>query len=270
MNWLRNLIARTCQPRPAPPPRRAFRPRLEALEDRCVPATLTVTNGSDDVALAHSLRWAVANAHNGDIIEIQPIHTRRWGDLAQHITLTHGELYLNQDVTIESIGPAAVIDGNFSSRVFEVVRTADVTLDNLVIMDGNARTNNSLGNAGFNGDGGGILNEGFLTIDHCLVSDNGETSLGGNNKAVKAGGGIYNYHGNLVVTESAVDDNFAGTGGGIYNDRGTLSIGKTQMAANHATGGGGAISNAVGTVWVGQNSSVAVHGVVPPIREVVE
>src|SRR5262245_47974272 len=34
MSWLRDLMARTSQPRPAPRPRPAFRPRLEALEDR--------------------------------------------------------------------------------------------------------------------------------------------------------------------------------------------------------------------------------------------
>ena len=43
--WVRNLFARTPRTRRQEPPR--FRPRLEALEDRLAPATITVTNTAD-------------------------------------------------------------------------------------------------------------------------------------------------------------------------------------------------------------------------------
>jgi predicted outer membrane repeat protein len=240
MNWLRNLFART--PQPAPRPRPPLRPRLEALEDRCVPTVWSVTSSADDVTQAGTLRWAVAQAHDGDTIDILPVLGRS-GLVARHIKLTHGELYLNHNVTIESVWPErAWIDGNYSSRVFEIARGVSVEFDNLVLVHGNAKANNSQGNASLDGDGGAILNEGSLTIDRCSVSDNGYTSFGTKSPGMKAGGGIYNYHGNVFVTnDSTVNHNFAGAGGGIYNDRGTLLMVGTTLDTNSANGNGGAI-----------------------------
>jgi hypothetical protein len=241
MSWLRDLIARTAQPRPAPRRRSrgGFRPRLEGLEDRCVPALLTVTSNGDDVMQAHTLRWAVANAQNGDEIEILPAP-----DGPRHITLTHGELFLNHNVYINAAGPFyATIDGNGSSRVFEVAPGAHVNLDDLFIIDGNAKANNSLGNASLDGDGGGILNEGFLNLHQCWVINNGHNGDGGYNYQVKKGGGIYNDNGNLLVYGCHVDGNFAGeAGGGIYSDMGVLSVAFTKMWINSTRGFGGAIA----------------------------
>ena len=212
--------------------RSAFRPRLEALEERWVPATLKVGSSADDVTMIGTLRWAVANAHDGDVIEILPYP---WSGQPRHITLTHGELFLNHNVTIESVGPEATIDGNFSSRAFEVARGATVEFDNLLISDGNAKANNRLGNASLDGDGGGILNEGSLTMNHCGVHD------------CVFGGGIFNYHGYLLVyNESFVNHNFAAIGGGIYNDHGTLVMSDTALVANGAGDLGGAIFNGGG------------------------
>jgi predicted outer membrane repeat protein len=252
MSWLRDLIARTAQPRPAPRRRSrgGFRPRLEGLEDRCVPATLYVSSSADDVNQMGTLRWAVANAQSGDTIDILPLDNGQ----ARHITLRHGELYLNQNVTIQSIGlENATIDGNFSSRVFEVTRSASVRLLGLNIIDGNAIANNSLGNAIFDGDGGGILSEGTLTLDHCFVSNNGETSFGANNKAMKAGGGVYNYHGTLTITDyGGVDNNFAGTGGGgaIVTVFGAVWVDEGCWLSHNQAGSGGAIACDAGSVEI--------------------
>src|SRR5579875_4026198 len=78
-----------------PTPR--FRPLLEALEDRCVPSTLTVTNSGDDVNMPGTLRYDIAHAQSGDTILLT-------GAVKSGIELTHGELVLNQDVTITSAG----------------------------------------------------------------------------------------------------------------------------------------------------------------------
>ena len=60
-SWLRNVFARpTTRPIGKAPPR--ARPALEALEDRTVPSTFTVTNTLDDGS-AGSLRWAVGQAN---------------------------------------------------------------------------------------------------------------------------------------------------------------------------------------------------------------
>jgi hypothetical protein len=47
-------------------PTARFRPRLEALEDRCVPSTLTVTNAADSGP--GSLRYEISQANTGDTI----------------------------------------------------------------------------------------------------------------------------------------------------------------------------------------------------------
>jgi hypothetical protein len=234
--------------------RGGFRPRLEALEQRCVPTTWNISSSADDVTMIGTLRWAVANAHDGDVIKILP---EVWSGEARHVTLTQGELFLNHNVTIESVGPEAIIDGNFSSRVFEVARGASVELDNLFIVDGNAQAHNSHGNVSLDGDGGGILNEGSLTIDNCSVANNGYSRSEFKNHALKAGGGIYNYHGYLLAVGSTVDENFAGAGGGIYNDRGTLVMTDTTMASNSASGGGGAICSAFGNMEIDHSTLVS-------------
>src|SRR5262245_63872676 len=87
--------------RPAPAPRRrtptslrqpaSFRPRLEALEDRWLPSTLTVTSAKETGA--GTLRAEFAAAHSGDTIVFSP---RLVG---QTITLTQGELNITKNLS---------------------------------------------------------------------------------------------------------------------------------------------------------------------------
>jgi predicted outer membrane repeat protein len=250
MNWLRNLFARTSQPRRAPRPRPAWRPRLEALEERCVPTVFIVNNSSDDINQPGTLRRALAFAQNGDFIDIVPVGGDKTG---MHITLTHGELYINHLVTIEAFGPHATIDGNDSSRIFEIAPETHVRLVNLFMTNGNGMAKSPQGNASLDGDGGAILNEGLLDLyAGCSVSWNWDHS-------VKAGGGIFNYHGRLSLSDSFVEHNFAGTGGGIYNEQGYLATARTFLGGNRATGGGGAITNDRGEVLVEMNSKLVAN-----------
>jgi hypothetical protein len=67
-SWLRplaSLLGRAPTRRKPATRVRAFRPRLERLEDRCVPATFTVTNTLDDglTGSTGSLRWAITQAN---------------------------------------------------------------------------------------------------------------------------------------------------------------------------------------------------------------
>src|SRR4051794_65642 len=154
----------------------AFRPALEVLEDRRVPATLPVTSTLDDVTQRGTLRYAVAHAGDGDTILLTPAVARAG------ITLTQGELLLTQqNLTIASAAPPrpVTISGNHLSRIFEVAGGATVTLSNVTVTGGN-------GLAGIPGRphedrGGGILVDDLssLRITGSTVSANSADRGGG-------------------------------------------------------------------------------------------
>ena len=117
-SFLRNTTSRGLQSRAQRQPAgRRFRPRLEALEDRCVPSTLTVTNTLDYGP--GSLRYEIAQAESGKSGKVTTI------DFAQGlhgtITLYYGQLNITRNVTIQGPGASLLtVSGGNSSRVFEV------------------------------------------------------------------------------------------------------------------------------------------------------
>src|SRR6516165_8422096 len=116
-----------------------YRPRLYVLEGRDLPST--VTNLDD--AGAGSLRQAIIDTPAGGTVDFQP-------GLSGTITLTTGELLINQDLTIA--GPGAdvlTVSGNNASRVFHIAATSTVEIAGLTVTHGSA---------GPSGVGGGIYN----------------------------------------------------------------------------------------------------------------
>jgi predicted outer membrane repeat protein len=76
-------------------------------------------------------------------------------------------------------------------------------------------------------NGGGILNDGTLTVNHCTLEGN----------SAAGGGGIFNT-GRLTVSNCALSGNSANQGGGIWNE-GTLTVNHSNLSGNSATYGGG-------------------------------
>jgi CSLREA domain-containing protein len=89
--------------------------------------------------------------------------------------------------------------------------------------------------AGINTSGGGIYNEGSLTVSSATISAN---------QALIYGGGIYNNEsGNLTVINSTIRQNYADwAGGGIYNS-GFLYVLNSTLSENTARAIGGGILN---------------------------
>ena len=159
-----------------------------------------------------SLRQALLDAADGDTI------TFDFGPVAPDapdvavITLTSGELVINNSITI--MGPGADVlevtrDPNASAfRIFHVMPSHTVTIQGMTISNGNSGTAN----------GGGILNDhSTLSVDSCALS--------GNVASIGYGGGIFNDGSSggtasLMVTNSTLSGNSspAGSGGGIYNE----------------------------------------------------
>ncbi len=227
-NSLRRLARLVQTERPSPDRRRSFRPHVATLEHRLVLSTLTVTSSGDDPTDKHSLRYAVTHAQNGDTIQLTAA-------IKSPIVLTHGELVLNNNVTIESVpSRTPTISGDGMSRVFEISAGASVSLINLNLTGGNGIANNPAGSNLFGSFpvGGAILNLGTLTVSSDSVSGN----------ASAYGGGIYNYYGgSLTVSGSTLSNNTAsGVGGAIYSDAGaSATITNSTLSGNTAVSAGG-------------------------------
>jgi hypothetical protein len=272
-SWLRN---RTSNPRAkrataARPKQTRFRPLLEALEDRWVPSTLTVTNTLDSGA--GSLRADVAAATSGDTIvfnipKSDPGYNATTG--VWTITLTSGEMDITKNLTITGPGDANMtISGNHASRVFYIgligktkphqpqpqVSLSGMTISNGDVVGGpggaiqnNGGTltiSNSILSSNSAGSGGAIYNVGTLAVNGCTLTGNSATAYAG------LGGAIANL-GTLTVSPSSVSaslitNNSANRGGGIDND-GTATLTATILSGNSAistgsAGDGGGIDN---------------------------
>ena len=168
-----------------------------------------------------SLRYVLSAAVAGATIAFAP------GLSGQTIILTGGEVQLTRNVTIDAAAlPAGIrINGNHASRIFEVLNGSTVVLTALTITNGYATA------------GGGILNNGTLTMNRCTVAGNAVSSGGG-------GGGLYNNLGTLTLNECTVAANSAangGAGGGIFTLSGGVPVALNQctVAGNAASSGGG-------------------------------
>ncbi len=145
-----------------------------------------------------------------------------------------GDLDITDDLTIGGAGaPSTIVDGSTLDRVFHILPGVTAEIASVTI---------SGGSLGVVFAGGGILNEGILTLDWSTVA--------GNSVSIGAGGGILNT-GTLAVSLSTISGNVAGiAGGGIINAPGsTVSISNSTISGNSATDDGGGIYNdALGTV----------------------
>ena len=156
------------------------------------------------------------------------------------IKLTGGELAITQSTIID--GPGAqrlAVSGTSRSRIFAISPDTTVTISGLTISDGLADSN------AFDGKcfGGGILNQGDLTLKDTVLSHNkavGDKNVTISLKVTKAvltgcaaGGGVANFH-TLTVSHSRFVGNEARAASGC------VSTGPTGIAGD---AGGGAIAS---------------------------
>lgn len=209
-------------------------------------ATITVINTGNSGA--GSLRAAIAAAAAGDTIDFAP------GLSGQTITLTSGELLINQALTIDG-GGVITVSGNNASRVFNIGGSGVVTLTGLTIRDGFA---SGTGGGGILNDGGWLLLQSSTVISNTGSSGGGLHNRNGGRATISAatvisnhagvnGGGVFNVGSGSVVTitnDSQIRDNGAGnTGGGVYSGvaGSSVLVSASTIASNTATTDGGGI-----------------------------
>ena len=187
-------------------------------------AALTVTNTNDSGA--GSLRQAITDAYPGDTIEFA-------ADLSGGTITLGSQLTIDKDLTIDgsSLASHVTISGADQVRVFYINAGVTAELQGLDILNG-IDSSTSL-------RGGGIRNDGTLTVTNSTISGNGVKIPPFNYpyNYIFLGGGIYN-QGTLTVRGSTFSDNSANYGGGIWND-GTLTVTDSTFSGNSADSGGG-------------------------------
>lgn len=188
------------------------------------PETVTVLNSSDNEA--GSLRKALNTVCVGGTV----IFTDALA--GQTITLLSGPLTLGKNVTIDaSAAPGLTLSGNNTFRVFEINAGTTATVKHLNITNGYGWQL-----------GGGILNNGSLTLDHVNITGNTMATNAGD--YWQGGGGVYNGSGaTLNLIDSSVSNNQAGwSGGGIYSFFNTTTIIlRSTISGNLSTDVGGGI-----------------------------
>jgi hypothetical protein len=228
--------------------------RLEILEDRALLSTLTVLNNLDSGA--GSLRDAIQFAQSSDTIVFAPSLN------GQTITLTSGELTIEKDLDIEGPGASLLaISGNDSSRVFDIRSAASVIIAGLTITHGRVT---ATGPASQTPGGGGIRNEGNLTLRDDLLSHN--QALGSDQASWTMGGAVLNFSGKLTVTDSTFVGNIAigingGHGGAIVSTKHSwATVARSTFIENQAKGADGGIvrgsSSAHGDIGIGQGGAI--------------
>ena len=204
------------------------------------PGIMVCTNGCDFSSIQEAINAETTKAD--DIIGLKdPI-------------LTEAGIQITKNIVIQGTGMNNTIVQAHSNideaidRVFFITSGITVTIRGMTIRHGNPDSEPE--------SGGGIRNEGTLTLDSVIISDNKGS----------AGGGILN-DGTLTLINSTVRGNTAkgggdpllecDTGGGIKIMRGSVTLINSTVSSNKAIGKGGGIHVACNGVLVLNNSTIS-------------
>jgi uncharacterized repeat protein (TIGR01451 family)/CSLREA domain-containing protein len=156
---------------------------------------------------------------------------------------TFGPLTISSNITLAGAGSATTTidaNGGFSINdppVVQVQSGATATISGLTLTGAHR-----IGPAA----GGGVANDGTLTLDGVTVTGNGVAGTGG------AAGGIAN-SGSLTITNSVIANNGAKFIGGI-SSAGPLMISNTTIANNTASPGVGSTGETPGGIFASNNT----------------
>jgi len=172
-----------------------------------------------------------ANGHGGGTISLTRGCTYQLSgaDNTNPVTGANGLPVITSRIEIN--GKDTTIAGDGSARIFQVdAPHGNLTLNGLELT------------GGFNTFAGGAIfnNEGTLTVNWSLVTDNAAPAGGG----IASGTNSPGPAGTTTLNNSKVSDNtaFGAGGGGILNHAGTLTLNNSSVVGNSGPGGGGIAS----------------------------
>lgn len=199
------------------------------------PATANAcTDAANDCSLRGAIVAANAAAGADDVTVPAGTYTLTREGAFEEAAST-GDLDITGELTIAGAGARAtsVVGGPapFEDRIFDNQSGAKTSMSGLSIAGGNVGAY----------EGGGIRNQGDLTLDGMTVKDN----------TAGSGGGIDSRNGDLTLDGVTVEGNTAtttGFGGGVYSERGTLNITDSTVSSNSAKEIGGGVYHLSGLV----------------------
>ncbi|MCH8914138.1 MAG: hypothetical protein IIA33_11290, partial [Planctomycetes bacterium] len=202
-------------------------------------ATITVTSdsggtGGPDCTLRDAITAANTDTATGGCVAGNGADTIEL-PVDATITLTEPDNDTDGPNGLPSITSEVIINGNGSTverdgaddtpefRIFFVAADGGLTLENLTVSNG------SVESAPYSSAGGGIFNEGVLTLTDSTLS---------NNEGGDFGGGIFNL-GTATVTNSTFSGNVASFHGSGIGNAGTLTLTHSTISGNSGAGAGG-------------------------------
>ncbi len=177
--------------------------------------TITVTSNAETGG--GSLKQAIIDAEAGDIITFNSPMT---------ITLT-SPILIDKDLTIRGVVGGIILDGNGATRVIEIDDAITARLENLIIKNGFAD----------DGLGGGVWNNGNLTMINCVVSENSDEGFQGAGGVIQYSESVDNANDVLNLVNSTITNNqavmpFNEGVGGLSATSGVVNIYNTIIWGN--------------------------------------
>src|SRR5262245_40008367 len=245
LNSLRKMVGRAASRKVRRPKVRplGFRPSMDALEDRTVPAPLVVTTTADSGT--GSLRAAITLAEvlpDPDVIVFDPAVAGKTIALSTvgDTSIGPSGLYVSTPITIEGTGETITrATGAATFRLFAVDELGALTLRNLTLTGGLAQGGNADDGDGGGGAGlgGAIYNRrGTVEIIGCTLT--GNQAIGGS-----AGRDIFSSGGGGAGMDGPGDDKGNGGGplGGKAGQDAPSSGGDGEPGLPGGFGGGGGL-----------------------------
>jgi hypothetical protein len=200
---------------------------------------------------------ADARSERGYTTLQQAVDVARAGDALSVSGSCHGDTVIEKDLTISGKHDAALDGAGMTHHVVLVGGGANVSLSDLTIQNGIARFEPG-SYVDEEGDGGGIVNLGRLTLEHVVVRNNEATAGNPGEGPVSeraAGGGIFDL-GELVLEHSAVVGNRAAIGAGIYANGYGVHASIKLIHSSVACNSGGGIQDEYGVSLTLSHSQV--------------
>lgn len=165
------------------------------------------------------------------------------------ITLTN-TLVIAQDGTLDATGHDVVLSGNNAVRVLQVLPGVSLKLVNLVVANGRST------------NGGGIFNQGNLTLSGCTIATNTAEGIAGANGIAGTNGAVSTPLQPVPTTPGGNGGNGESgqeaLGGGLCN-LGGVTITSSSFAGNRVIGGGGGNAGHGGLAGYVQGGSIGVR-----------